>query len=101
MKTISLTKDKGAIRNKERVIVQLDNIFNLLRNGDYILNIKKQVNKRTLDQNALMWLWFACIENETGTDKQDIHDYYCKLFLKREVNVNGKQIGRASCRVTV
>ena len=85
MKTISLTKDKGAIRNKERVIVQLDNIFNLLRNGDYILNIKKQVNKRTLDQNALMWLWFACIENETGTDKQDIHDYYCKLFLKREI----------------
>ena len=38
-----------------------------------------------------MWMWFACIENETGTDKQDVHDYYCKLFLRREVSVNGKR----------
>lgn len=91
MKTIIVSKNKGEILNKERVLQQLDNMFKLLINGNYILNIKKQVSKRTLDQNALMWLWFACIENETGTDKQDIHDYYCKLFLKREVSVNGKR----------
>lgn len=91
MKTILINKNKGEIMNKERVLTQLENMLKLLVNGNYILNIKKQVNKRTLDQNALMWLWFACIENETGTDKQDIHDYYCKLFLKREVSVNGKR----------
>lgn len=91
MKTILIYKNKGEIQNKERVLVQLDNMFKLLVNGNYILNVKKQVNKRTLDQNALMWLWFACIENETGTEKQDVHDYYCKLFLKREVIIIGKR----------
>lgn len=91
MKTILVSKNKGEILNKERVLQQLDNMLKLLVNGNYILNIKKQVSKRTLDQNALMWLWFACIENETGTDKHDVHDYYCKLFLKREVSVNGKR----------
>ena len=36
-----------------------------------------------------MWLWFACIERETGTDKIDVHDFYCKKFLLRRVYMNG------------
>ena len=44
-----------------------------------------------MSQNALMWLWFACIEQATGTDKLDVHDYYCKLFLRRRIQINGKE----------
>ena len=36
-----------------------------------------------------MWLWFTCIERETGTDKLDVHDFYCKKFLKRRMYMNG------------
>ena len=38
-----------------------------------------------------MWLWFTCIEQETGTDKQDIHDYYCNMFLLRTAYFKGKE----------
>lgn len=66
-------------------------MFNLIANGEYALEIKKKVKKRTVDQNALMWMWFTCIEDETGTLKQDVHDYYCKMFLRRIIVINGKE----------
>ena len=60
-------------------------------NGEYTLEIKKNVKKRTVDQNALMWMWLTCIEDETGTLKQDVYEYYCKKFLWRNVFINGKE----------
>jgi len=37
--------------------------------------------KRSIDQNALMWLWLTCIENETGQDKAELHEFFkCKLL---------------------
>lgn len=34
-----------------------------------------------------MWKWFSIMGDATGSDMQDIHDYYCKKFLKRIVSV--------------
>ena len=36
---------------------------------------------RTLRQNRLYWLFIACIEQETGNDKEYLHIYFCKKFL--------------------
>lgn len=66
-------------------------VFSSLRNGRYIITIAKEKEPRSLDQNALMWLWFTCIESETGTPRQDVHDYYCMRFLRREIVWNGSQ----------
>lgn len=66
-----------------------DYLCSLLRNGVYILTIKRKIEPRTVSQNDLMWMWFTCIEEDTGTPKQDIHDYYCAKYLRREVCVNG------------
>ena len=63
----------------------LDYLFTTLRNGTYTLTIKRASEKRTIAQNDLMWMWFACIERETGTPKQDVHDHYCRKFLGRSV----------------
>ena len=38
-----------------------------------------------------MWNWFSIIEDATGTNKQDIHDFYCKKFLKRIVFVGNRE----------
>lgn len=62
-------------------------IFSLLQNGTYSIEVKKVTEKRTVSQNALMWMWFSCIERETGTPMQDVHDYYCKKFLCRVVHI--------------
>lgn len=90
-KTIKLTKNNGEIQYKEYVLNNLENAFKTIPNGEHVITISKLVKKRTLDQNRLMWLWFACIEHETGTNKNDIHDYYCMLFLRRTAIINGEE----------
>lgn len=82
-----------AILTKQNGVVTMDKSFDYLcstlPNGTYTVSVKRKVKPRTLSQNALMWLWFACIERETGTDKLDVHDYYCKKFLRRRIYMNG------------
>lgn len=85
-----------AILIKKDGVITMDKSFDYLcstlANGTYTISIKRKVEPRTLNQNALMWLWFACIEKETGTDKMDVHDYYCRKFLIRQIYVNGSPV---------
>lgn len=83
-----LTKEKGEIRMNK----SFDFMCSQLRNGRYRVTIERYTEPRTLNQNALMWLWFTCIEQETGTDKQDVHDYYCNRFLRRTAFINGREL---------
>lgn len=81
--TIILKKQDGRLTfDKEPSYV-----LSLLANGSYTIEIKKVSEKRTVSQNALMWMWFSCIERETGTSAQDVHDYYCKKFLCRVITI--------------
>jgi hypothetical protein len=61
-KTIRFIKNNGEVQYKQNILNNLDNAFNTIKNGEYILTVSKEVKKRSLDQNALMWLWFTCIE---------------------------------------
>ena len=64
----------------------LDRSVRHLRNGSYTVQIVGKRRCRTVAQNRLMWLWFACLEEETGQTANDIHDYYCDKFLRHEVS---------------
>lgn len=87
---------------QEAILTKIDGEVNIdkpfmfmcsqLRNGRYRVKIERYTEPRTLPQNALMWLWFTCIERETGTDKQDVHDYYCMKFLRRTTTISGKDV---------
>lgn len=82
VKTITLTKNGEQVSfDKEPAA-----IFQSLANGRYTVTITKAKEPRSIEQNALMWLWFTCIEQETGTHKQDVHDYYCKRFLRKTIH---------------
>ena len=81
--TIILRKIAGKITTDKA----LPYIFSTLRNGTYTITIKKASEKRTIDQNKLMWMWLACIERETCTPKEDIYMYYCKKFLCKTIKV--------------
>lgn len=81
VKTLILTKNGEQVSfNKEPAA-----LFQSLRNGQYIVTIARKKEKRSIDQNSLMWLWFSCISSETGTPIQDVHDYYCAKFLRRQI----------------
>ncbi len=87
VKTITLTKNGEQVSfNKEPAA-----IFAALANGRYTITIAREKEPRSIDQNSLMWLWFNCIETETGTPSQDVHDYYCSKFLRKRVTWMGTE----------
>ena len=50
----------------------------------YSVEIKLKREKRSVDQNSLMWLWLSCIYDETGNDKDTLHEYFKEKFLGSE-----------------
>ena len=50
----------------------------------HILIIKPVVKARTEDQNSLYWAWLTCIGDETGSDKNYLHEYFKKRYLDHE-----------------
>lgn len=90
MKSIyTINKDNGAVKDLENLHRWIDAKINLARNGEYVLKFARQTKPRTISQNRLMWMWFNCIYQETGTPQQDIHDYYCSLYLRKRVEYKG------------
>ena len=83
MKSVLMEKRDG----KVWLDTDLDFLFSTLRNGRYIISVKRASERRTIAQNDLMWSWFSCIEEETGTAKNDVYMYYCKKFLCKVVSV--------------
>ena len=69
---------------------ELAYLFSTLANGTYSITVKKVQEKRSIAQNDLMWMWLTCIQNETGTNKDEIYMYYCKKFLMKTVSVGQK-----------
>ena len=83
MKSVLMEKRDG----KVSLDTDLEFLFSTLRNGRYIISVKRASERRTIAQNDLMWSWFSCIEEETGTAKNDVYMYYCKKFLCKVISV--------------
>ncbi len=73
---------KAKIYNLE----QLKDVFNKIAKADlkkgFVIEWKRIQKIRTNDQNALYWLWMTCLEQETGQDKNSLHDYFREKYLK-------------------
>lgn len=83
MRQVIVTKENGRLAG----VADIEGLFTLLPNGTYDVVVKRHREHRTLSQNDLMWMWLKCIEDATGTPKQDIYLHYCKKFLLRRVTV--------------
>lgn len=85
MKTLEFTKYDGKISDMAAIHDWIDRSVKWLRNGRHELVLREKAQKRSVAQNRLMWMWFACIEKEVGQSQQDVHDYYCYKFLPRDI----------------
>ena len=85
--TTQLVKKDGKVTLEH----SLEYLSSKLTNGIYELSIKRKTEPRTVSQNALMWMWFECISEDTGQDKQDVHDYYCSKYLARHVTIKDRE----------
>ena len=86
MKVVKVEKRDGRVS----LDTDLDYLFSTWENGSYSLILKRVSEKRTINQKDLMWMWFKFIENNTGTEKNDIYMYYCKKFLCKVIRVGEK-----------
>lgn len=76
--------------DKQAVWSYIDSLPNGKR---YDINIARHRERRTIDQNRLLFLWINCISNETGQDKDDLHIYFKHKFLPPNyIRVLGLQI---------
>ena len=80
-----------------------DRVIGIIRRLDlskpYTVEIRLRKGRRTLDQNALLWLWLTCVSQETGNDKDALHEYFKQKFLQPEaVNVGGDEMNHYSTR---
>lgn len=56
-----------------------------------MVEVKKPFNKRSLDQNALMWVWFTIIADYTGYAPEEVHHVVKGLYCPRKaVTLKGK-----------
>ena len=72
---------KGVIHTEQdrQGLVELINKLDIAR--PYSWEVKRKVKRRTISQNALYWLWLTCIQDETGNDRNDLHEYFKERLL--------------------
>lgn len=81
----TLTKSGGSYTMSR----PFDLMVQVLLNGTYTVKITRKTRPRTVPQNSLMWMWYKCMEDATGTPKDVFHDYYKRRYLTRRVAVGG------------
>ena len=78
--------------------------FEKLLNGDREFEMFGKGEKRRNKANRLYWAWMKCLEDETGQDKEDYHDFFKGFHLgTAEKEVLGivvtKEISTANLKV--
>ena len=89
-KSLNIEKVKGEVLRAGEIHGWLDRALSLCSNGRWVLKLERKREPRSINQSRLMWMWFECISEETGQDRQTVHDYYCTQYLVRDTEFNGK-----------
>ncbi len=89
-RVIKFNKTDGNV-DYSRLFADIKANTTMIKNGQYECVLRNACNKRSIDQNALMWLWFTCIADELGETKEKVHNYYCNKFLTCVDQFNGMQ----------
>lgn len=66
-------------KDREDVISYISNLNPEKR---YEIDITPYRERRSVSQNSLYWLYLGCIEEETGNDRYDLHDFFKRKFLR-------------------
>lgn len=63
----------------------------------YRVEITLKRENRTVSQNRLYWLYLACLEDETGMEKECLHDYFKQKYL----TIEDVEIGNITIKKTI
>jgi hypothetical protein len=94
METFKVRQGKG----KEEAIAAIRGLDD---NESWDVSITKKRWNRTISQNNLYWLWLTCIEQETGNDRNYLHEYFKAKFLGfEEIEILGAIVTRVVSTTT-
>ncbi|MDR1097833.1 MAG: recombination protein NinB [Tannerella sp.] len=67
---------------------KVNNYINRLPDGKrYTVEVKLKRENRSIDQNRLYWLWISCISEETGNDRDTLHELFKQMYLGSEERI--------------
>ncbi|MGL5913699.1 MAG: hypothetical protein ACRCZB_05990 [Bacteroidales bacterium] len=64
--------------DKKKVIQYVESLSDTRK---YIVEVKVKRERRSIEQNRLYWLWLTCIQDETGNDKETLHEFFKQHVL--------------------
>jgi hypothetical protein len=74
-------------------ILRMDrDIKHFLQRGNVTISVNECRKKRSIAQNKLYWLWLTCIADETGNNKDALHEFFKEKYLsvkRYDVAFNG------------
>jgi len=88
-KTIRYQKLNGRIQFPDKLLTNIENMIDQSTDGDHIISIGKP--KRSTDQNALMWMWFRCLSEDTKSEPGEFYQYYCERYLSERCTYTGNK----------
>ena len=71
----------GQVENRTLKAPRLREWIEQQKNGRYSIEIKRIRKLRSLDQNALYWMWLEVVSRDTGYDKEELHTTFRSMFL--------------------
>lgn len=85
-----------------RTIDKVTAYLSKLKDGrEYTVTITPKRVRRSIDQNSLYWLWIACLSDETGNDRDDLHEFFKRKFLGVEAHdIFGEVVKRSRSTTT-
>lgn len=87
---LRIKKEHGIVADRHVIGECVNTWLDTAANGDYLLELHKDVRERSTQQNALMWMWFGIIAQNWSEacgyaiTSQDAHDAYCLKFLPKD-----------------
>jgi len=85
------------INNEQSRKEIIEEINSLDLDNVYSIKITQKRGKRSIDQNALYWMWLTCIEQETGNERNDLHEYFKRYILgAKEELIFGKKVVKST-----
>lgn len=69
---------------------------------EYSVEIAMKRHRRTVDQNRLYWLYVSCISDETGNDRETVHNELRRLFLPvHAATLGGRTVEKLTSTTTL
>lgn len=87
------------ITSREQLKAFFGEVLRLPFDKPMVVIVKRARKHRSLKANRLYWKWLSCIEEETGNEREDLHEYFKERYLDRTKEIFGEPVFGSTARL--